>query len=98
MNYLIRVRPEAARDIEEAFSWYEERRPGLGQEFISELDSICERISQTPYIYADIYRGVRRAIVRRFPWAVFYRVTKTEVRVVAVVDMARDVSLWQKRT
>lgn len=97
MSYLIRIRPEAERDVEKAFSWYEKQRPGLGREFISELDSVYERLEDTPLIYADIHRGVRRALIRRFPFAVFYLVTEIEVPVLGVVRMARNPLLWQKR-
>ena len=97
MNYPIRIRPQAGRDVEKAFSWYEGQRPGLGREFVSELDKVLLRLSKNPYMYREIHRGVRRAITRRFPIAVFYVATDTEVRVLAVVDMARDVSVWQKR-
>lgn len=98
MSYLIRIRPEAERDVEKAFSWYEEQRPGLGREFITELDTVYERLEETPLIYADIHRGVRRALIRRFPLAVFYLVTEIEVRVLGVVRMARNPLLWQKRS
>jgi toxin ParE1/3/4 len=97
MSYLIRIRPQAERDVEKAFSWYEGQRPGLGREFILELDKVLLRLSKYPYMYREIRRGVRRTITRRFPIAVFYIATDTEVRVLAIVDMARDVSLWQKR-
>ena len=44
-----------------------------------------------------LVRGIRRAIVRRFPYGVFYLVADTEIRVIAVVDMARNPSVWQGR-
>jgi len=97
MTYLIRIRPQAERDVNKAYSWYEGQRPGLGREFILEIDKVLLRLSKYPYMYREIHRGVRRAITRRFPIAIFYIATDTEVRVLAIVDMARDVSVWQKR-
>ena len=98
MTYLIRIRPEAERDVKEAFSWFEEQRPGLGREFIAELDLVYERLAKTPLIFPDIHRGVRRALIRRFPLAVFYMVTETEVIILGVVRMARNPLVWQKRS
>ena len=97
MSYLVRIRPEAERDVRDAVSWHEEQRAGLGRELVLELDAVYERLAENPRLYADIHRGIRRAIVRRFPYGVFYLVTGTEVRVIAVVDMARNPSLWQDR-
>ena len=93
MSHLVRIRPEAERDVRNAVSWCEEERSGLARELILELDAVYERLAESPHLYADI----RRAIVRRFPYGVFYLVTDTEVRVIAVVDMARNPSVWQDR-
>ncbi len=97
MSYLVRIRPEAERDVRHAVSWHEEQRPSLGRELILELDAVYERLAENPHLYADIRRGIRRVIVRRFPYGVFYLVSDTEVRVIAVVDMVRNPSVWQDR-
>jgi plasmid stabilization system protein ParE len=97
MTRSVRVRPEAERDVETAFAWYEEQRPGLGREFLHELDVVYERIAKFPFLYAELYRGLRRARVRRFPVGVFYVVAPAEVRIVAVVHAARSPSVWRSR-
>jgi plasmid stabilization system protein ParE len=97
MSYRVRIRPEAERDVRKAVSWYEEQRSGLGKELVLELDSVYERLAENPHLYANIHRGIRRAIVRRFPYGVFYLESAREVRVIAVVDMARNPSIWQGR-
>src|SRR5688572_28198466 len=66
MTRSVRVRPEAERDVETAFAWYEEQRPGLGREFLHELDVVYKRIANFPFLYAELYRGSRRARMRRF--------------------------------
>lgn len=97
MSYKVRIRPEAERDVRKAFSWYEEQRFGLGRELVAELDAVYERLSTNPYIYTDVRNGIRRAVVRRFPYGVFYLVAETEVRVLAVIDMARNPVVWERR-
>ena len=92
-----RIRPEAERDVRRTIFWYEEQRPGLGREFVFELNAVYERVAENPRFYEDIYHGIRRAILRRFPYGVFYLVDDGEVRVFAVLDMARDPSVWQGR-
>ena len=97
MGYKFRVRPRAEHDTRRAFSWYEKQRPGLGRELALELDSIYERLAENPYLYADIHRGIRRAITRRFPYGVFYLIVESEVRVLSVADMSRNPSVWRRR-
>ena len=97
MSRRIRVRPGAERDIETAFAWYEEQRTGLGRQFLDELDVVYLRIAKSPFIYAELYRGLRRARLRRFPVGVFYLVSELEVRIVAVIHRARSPRVWQSR-
>lgn len=97
MTRSIRVRPEAERDVEAAFAWYEEQRAGLGREFLYELDVVYQRIAKFPFLYAELYRGLRQVRVRRFPVGVFYLVSPTEIRIVAVIHAARSPRVWHSR-
>jgi len=97
VTYLVRIRPQAQRDARLAFAWYERQRPGLGRDLVGELDAVYERLSENPHVYQEILPGVRRAIVRRFPYAVFYLIAEEEVRVLCVMDMSRDPEVWRRR-
>lgn len=77
------VRPAAAADIDEAFLWYEGRRPGLGHEFLAVAQRLIDAIAQHPLRYPVIRRNTRRALLRRFPYAVYFRVYGEVVVVVA---------------
>jgi plasmid stabilization system protein ParE len=97
MVYEVRIRPRAERDTRRAFSWYEKQRPGLGRELVLELNAVYERLAENPFLYADIHRGLRRAVTRRFPYGVFYLVADNEVRILSVTDMSRNPSVWKRR-
>jgi plasmid stabilization system protein ParE len=56
----VRVRPEAERDVEIAFAWYEEQRAVLGREFLHELDVVYERIAKFPFLTRSILPRDRR--------------------------------------
>lgn len=66
----LRIQPAAVEDAETAAKWYEAQRPGLGIEFILELDAAIEKAVETPEAYELKYRKVRRVLMRRFPYAV----------------------------
>lgn len=66
------VRPEAERDALEAASWYDAERIGLGVEFLAELRATLARIEETPQQYPLVFQENRRAILRRFPFGVFF--------------------------
>jgi plasmid stabilization system protein ParE len=91
------VRRGAARDIQQAHDWYENEQSGLGNEFLDEIGACLARIEQHADRYAFVYRDVKRAIVERFPYSVYFRVRSKEVRVIAVVHQRRSPKLWQRR-
>lgn len=80
----------ATRDIEEAAVWYEEQRAGLGIEFVLEIDATMQRIEDTPEAFPIIYEGFRRALSRRFPYAIYFRFDGESVRIFAVLDQRRS--------
>ncbi len=59
--------PEAEQDVAEAYAWYESRRAGLGEEFLSCVDACIEAIRRTPELYSVVHVNYRRGLVRRFP-------------------------------
>jgi plasmid stabilization system protein ParE len=75
----LKIAPEAQQDVDGAYSWYEDRRPGLGEEFLGCLDACIQTISRMPELYAKVHEEYRRALVRRFPYAIFYEYTGGKV-------------------
>ncbi|MBI3629402.1 MAG: type II toxin-antitoxin system RelE/ParE family toxin [Candidatus Rokubacteria bacterium] len=97
MTYRLVVRRQAKADIREAARWYERQRVGLGLAFVQQVDALLDRVRLNPMQYQIVHREVRRAIPRRFPYGVFYRIDGSEILVFAVVDLHRDPSIWQDR-
>jgi len=91
------IRPAAAAEIEEAFLWYYGQRPALGDDLLAAISRVFDRIVRDPMAYAVIYRETRRALVRRFPYSVFYRVYDHEIVVIACMHARRDPRRWQTR-
>lgn len=94
----ILVRPAAAADIDAAALWYQRQRAGLGDEFLAVLRSTLEEVAQHPFRYPVIHRDTRRALMRRFPYAIFYRVYGETVVIVACLHGRRDPRRWMVRT
>ncbi len=97
MTYRLTVRRQAKADIRAAARWYERQRPGLGRAFVQQVDLLLDRVRQNPLQYQVVYRGIRRAIPRRFPYGLFYRIDGSDVLVFAVVHLYREPSTWQDR-
>ena len=93
------VRPAAAADIEDAYRWYESRRPGLGEEFLSALNATRDRLLEHPEAHPILQRVTRRALIpRRFPYGLFYRIYGDTIVIVACMHAKRDPRRWQRRS
>ena len=97
MTYTVIIRPEAESDLADAYDWYQRQREGLGHEYLLCVEAALEAISRSPLQYATVHGEVRRALVRRFPYGVFYLIEGTTVVVTAVFHCRRDPSGWRDR-
>ena len=91
------IAPEAEQDIGEAYCWYEDRRPGLGDEFLSSVDACIQQIRRMPELHAKAHDEYRRALIRRFPYAVFYEYAGGTATVYCVFHTSRDPEKWRRR-
>ena len=94
---IIRFTPDADAELAEARQWYSHQRADLDIEFMERIDDALSRIIRNPPSYPIVYRTLRRAVVRRFPFAVFYDVTADEIHVIAVFHSRRDPEIWKSR-
>jgi plasmid stabilization system protein ParE len=91
------IAPEVELDLTEAHAWYEKRRAGLGEEFLTSVDACLERIRRQPEIYVIVHESYRRALIRRFPFAIFYEYVDEAVTVYSVFHTSRDPEKWRQR-
>jgi len=98
MSYKVEFRKEAHQDILEAIKWYEGRREGLGDELFIAIENEKHFIERNPYHYEVKYKGIRKAITKRFPYILYYRIeSERKVLVYAVLHMKRRSRLWKGR-
>jgi len=91
------IRPEAEADLAEQFDWYVERKKGLGYDFLTQIRLVFREIEENPLHHAAIYRKARRALVRRFPFKVFYLFEAEKVEILGVIHARRNPHGWQQR-
>ena len=91
------VEPRGDEDVEEAFAWYEHEQAGLGDQSLDELYTCYERIKRVPLGYQDQGDGIRRALLRRFPYGVYFVVEHDAIIILTVLHSSRDPAEWQRR-
>ena len=98
IQYRLVVEPRAGADITGAFRWYQSQRTGLGVQFLAQLRAAYERILDGPLKYQDLRSGIRRALLRRFPYAVYFALDAEIIVVIAVLHVSRDPAEWRRRS
>ncbi len=97
MTPAVVFRPQAEREALEVRRWYEARRDGLGNEFGAEVDEMVTRIASTPLAFQRVRGETRRGVLKRFPYALYFRATSKEIIVLAVHGR-QDPSRWKARS
>lgn len=89
--------PQARQDVADAFAWYQRQNPGLGLDFVRCLEATLHSIQRRPLMYPAVLGEYHRALVRRFPYAIFYDIEPERIVVHAVFHCSQDPDKWQTR-
>jgi plasmid stabilization system protein ParE len=92
----VRVRPEAELDIFEATIWYENEQADLGTAFLGAVRTSLEHVEKSPRRFPVVFKDIRRALVDRFPFGVFFLIEDEDIAVIAVIHLHRHPSAWAR--
>ena len=87
----------AAEELRAAAIFYEDRVPGLGEQFLTEVEHACSRVGEHQALGPRLDPQHRRLGLRRFPFALIYRITTSKVQIVAVAHDRRKPGYWKQR-
>jgi toxin ParE1/3/4 len=95
----VRLLPAAKAEADEAADWYAAREPDsdLHTRFLAEVKRVGRLIGERPHAWSEVEPGVRRAVLRRFPYSLIYSVAPNEVLVLAIAHHSREPGYWRDR-
>jgi len=96
-TYSVEIHPQALEEAVAAKEWYGLQSRDAADAFIAELDRALKVISESPERWTQYLHKTRRYLLRRFPFAVVYRLHSTVVQVVAVAHAKRRPGYWRER-
>lgn len=95
--YRILIRPEAEVDINQAYRWYEKQSQGLGEDFLQCLEEVFDKIKHHPRAYPTVYKEIKRLLMQRYPYGVFYLLNEQTIIVIALFHVRRNPKQWEIR-
>jgi plasmid stabilization system protein ParE len=90
-------RPQAVAEARYALHRYEEQKPGLGIRFAYAIDETVQRIVANPSSFPLVHGEIRRAVIRQFPYGIYFRLHGDDIVVVAVMHGRRHPDRWRSR-
>jgi plasmid stabilization system protein ParE len=90
MTYTLRFLPDVEEDVIAGYTWYEGKVPRLGEEFLRMFYASASEILRSPLLYPKVYQEFRRRLLRRFPYAIYFRIERSEIIVFGLFHCARD--------
>lgn len=83
MNFIVEFLPRARKELLDSWDWYEDKQPGLGDRFLSDIYKIINLIEQNPERYPERKKKFREARIDIFPYLIIYQVNKQK-KIIAV--------------
>ena len=97
MTYRIAFGSKVEADLTESYDYYEQQSNGLGAEFLISVEAALYQIERNPLHFQKVYKNKRKANLKRFPFGIFYIVSKETVLILAVIHLTRDPKTWKSR-
>ena len=97
MKRIVVLRRAAVEELARARRWYDDRRAGVGDELVACVDAVIQQAVIAPETCARVHREVRRVLVRRFPYGVFFLAEDDRIVVLAIFHAHRDPAVWKRR-
>lgn len=84
-------------EAQAAQRWYDEQKPGLGVRFADAIDETIKRMSTYSSAFPVVYGEIRRAVVRQFPYGIYFRIHQNRLVILGVMHGRRHPRQWQSR-
>lgn len=95
--YTIQIKPAALLMAKEAYDWYEEQKPGLGDLFLAELNRCYSKLEKNPLHYQKLKRNYRHLVLNKFPYVLIFELIEDDIIIFAVFHTARNPKLKFKK-
>jgi len=90
MKYSIRFKEDALADASEIANWYNEKKNGLGLEFLDELELAVKKIKTNPFHYQVQKNEIRQILLDKFPYLVMFEIEQNQIIIYSIIHSKRN--------
>ena len=89
--------PFAELDLDSIYEWYMLHDEIIFMKFDNSFEDGLKLIVSNPYQYPVVHKNIRRAVLKKFPYGIYYSITEDKVIVLSVIHHKRSPGVWKKR-
>ena len=90
--------PDIEYEVKSSYTWYQKQAEGLGEDFLTELETGYEAIIELPNTWPKFQQEFRRFLLSKFPFSIIYQFNGKIIFIVAVMHNSRKPGYWIERT
>lgn len=95
--YNIEFSDEAEIDLDESYEYYYDDSPKVADFFFQRISLSLEAIRSNPLLSPLVYKTIRKFVVKKFPFIIYYQIKETTIRVIAIFHTSRNPQIWNER-
>lgn len=95
--FSIELSDEAEVDFDKSYKFYSEDSPKVADAFFKQINLGFENIKQNPKSFLTAHKDIRKYVVKKFPFVIYYRIVHTVIQVIAIFHTSRNPEIWNER-
>ena len=95
--FSIELSDEAEVDFDKSYEFYYEDSSKVAETFFNQINLCFENIKQNPKSFPIAHKDLRKYVVKKFPFVIYYRILDTEIQVIAIFHTSRNPEIWNER-
>lgn len=95
--FSIELSNEAEKDFEKSYAFYYENNPKVADTFFQNINRSFEKIKENPHTFPTVHKDVKKYVIKKFPFVIYYRLMNTIIRVIAIFHSSRNPEKWNER-
>lgn len=96
-QFSIEVSDDAEADLDKSYEFYFRESQKVADAFFRRINLSFEKIKQNPYSFPNAYKNVRKFVVKKFPFVIYYQVIDSVIRIIAIFHTSRNPEIWNER-